>query len=64
MRKRLSRFAAAAAFLTLAFGSVSASADPPTWQCPPGVKDHHYCVKVINCEHTGLQQHDCRSNSR
>ena len=62
MRKRFSRVVVATVFLTLAVGPVSASADPPTWVCPPGVKDHHYCVKVIDCEHTGQQQHDCRSH--
>ena len=62
-KKGLNLVAGFVTFAALAIGPMSASADV-SWQCSPGMKDHHYCVKEIHCGKRGDRQHDCRKEDR
>jgi PASTA domain len=72
IKKLLVLIVPVAAFAALAFGPLSASSADVIWHCPPGVKDHKYCTKLIRCKvpnlrgktpgqaTTELRIHDCR----
>ena len=61
MRKKgLNLAAALATLVAMALGPIAASSADVVWQCSPGMKDHHYCTKVIHCEKSGYRHHDCR----
>jgi hypothetical protein len=60
-RKAPNLIAGVVTLVVLAMGPLSASSADVIWHCPPGTKDHHYCIKEIHCNKLGSRQHDCRS---